>query len=281
MLSLILLNTDKERRKLPSYLLEKSGSMVQPSGQTLLVCPQAIVKQWQDEIERHAPTLRVLRYEGMSTTFPREINMKKFLKDYDIVLCTFDVLTAEVAIARKPVIHTTRGNSHKPEHERINYRRSLLVGVDWLRVIIDEARRSSRSARQSTGNTELVIFAEMAASTTSAISETASLIPRKYSWGVSGTPIKQTIADRQPIALSLLPHADDLFYQWQDCSNSYAYNGSKTAVFCLRDSYIHLSQTSSLDSYPKSGSALQRRRYRTSSLFHLNLASSYLQSFQL
>jgi hypothetical protein len=57
-----------------------------------------------------------------------------------------------------------------------------------------------------------MILAEMAASTTSAISETASLIPRKYSWGVSGTPIKQTIADCQSIALSLLAHADDLFY---------------------------------------------------------------------
>lgn len=142
-LSLILLNKDPDRRLQPSYLVEKSGSMVQPSGQTLLVCPQAIISQWQDEIERHAPSLRVLRYEGINKTFKKKVATEQIIRDYDIVLCTFDVLKAEVAIARKPVIHTTRGNSHKPEWDRISYDRSLLVSVDWLRVVIDEARKST------------------------------------------------------------------------------------------------------------------------------------------
>ena len=148
MLALILLHTARERQNVAAYFAEISGSVVQPSGQTLLVCPQAIVSQWQDEIERHAPTLRVLRYEGIHETFPRGFELEQIINDYDLVICTFDVLGRETAIARKPVVHTTRSNSHKPEYARINYKRSLLVSIDWLRVIIDEARMFSFSVLQ-------------------------------------------------------------------------------------------------------------------------------------
>ena len=139
-LALILLNTDSKRRDSPQYYVEMSGSTVQPSGQTLLVCPQAIIGQWQNEIERHAPSLRVLRYEGVKKSFPREMDLGKITNDYDLVICTFDVLRSEVTISRKPIIHTTRSNSHKQEHDRVRYKRSLLVSLDWLRVVIDEAR---------------------------------------------------------------------------------------------------------------------------------------------
>lgn len=150
--------------------------MVQPSGLTLLVCPTAIVSQWMSEFKKHAPGLRVLRYEGMKETFPdSSVDNVQVALTYNVVLTTYDVFASEVKTARKPRIHNTRGKAHLPEHERVSYRRPLFVCLDWLRVVIDEA--------------------QMAASTTSAISETASLIPRKFSVAVSGTPIRQTIED--------------------------------------------------------------------------------------
>lgn len=139
-LSLILLNTDSERAGLPSYVSEELTCEVHPSGATLLVCPQAIIQQWQDEIERHAPTLRVFRYLGMKKHKSQDLDFTEINKNFDVVLCTFDILRVELAIAKKPVVHTTRRNAHKEDKDKINYRRSMLVSIDWLRVVVDEAR---------------------------------------------------------------------------------------------------------------------------------------------
>jgi SNF2 family DNA or RNA helicase len=53
---------------------------------------------------------------------------------YDVVLTTYDVLRKEVAISRKP---TQRGLRNGRE---VSYRRSMLVELDFLRVIMDEAQ---------------------------------------------------------------------------------------------------------------------------------------------
>lgn len=144
-LSLILLNQQPDRCNEPPYLLEDVTAMVYPTAMTLIVCPQAIVAQWADEIARHAPSLKVLNYTGIDKNFPKRkghVDIPAFSKSYDVVLTTFDVLRTEVKIARKPVLHTTRGNRHLSDADKVQYRRSLLIQLDWLRVVIDEARGS-------------------------------------------------------------------------------------------------------------------------------------------
>ncbi len=37
-----------------------------PTGATLIVCPLSILQQWEDEIAVHAPSFKVVKYEGAS-----------------------------------------------------------------------------------------------------------------------------------------------------------------------------------------------------------------------
>ncbi|GAA5826106.1 hypothetical protein JCM3770_003829 [Rhodotorula araucariae] len=171
-LSLILIHGDKDRRKLPAYFNPVTDSEVQPSGLTLIIAPTAIVGQWQSEIARLAPGLRVLRYEGVKGI--KVSHTAAYLaKRFDVVLTTFDVLRKEVAFARKPA---QRGLRNKRE---IRYRRSMLVELDFLRVLMDEA--------------------QMVGDAVGPTSETASLISRRFSWAVTSTPLRDRITDLRPL----------------------------------------------------------------------------------
>ncbi|BGP35067.1 hypothetical protein JCM10296v2_006897 [Rhodotorula toruloides] len=171
-LSLILLHSDPKRRKLPSYYNPISDSDVRPSGLTLIIAPTAIVGQWESEIARLTPGLRVLRYQGiMSLT--KAWDAAYVVRKFDLVLTTFDVLRKEVAFARKPV---QRGLRNKRE---IRYRRSILVEIDFLRVMMDEA--------------------QMLGDAVGPTSETASLVSRRYSWAVTSTPLRDKIVDLRPL----------------------------------------------------------------------------------
>lgn len=98
----------------------------------------------------------------------------RIAKEYDIILTTFDVLRKEVAISRKPHERATRNKSKK-----VQYKRSLLVQIDFLRCILDEA--------------------QMVGDNVSTVSETASLIPRLHSFAVTGTPLRGSVEDLQGI----------------------------------------------------------------------------------
>ncbi|GAA5992971.1 hypothetical protein JCM10908_000775 [Rhodotorula pacifica] len=171
-LSLILTHRDDKRRKLPAYYNHVTDSEVQPCGATLIIAPTAIVGQWETEIARLAPTLRVLRYEGVKSLHKKH-DKKYIAKHFDIILTTFDVLRKEVAFARAP---TQRGLRNKRE---VRYRRSLLVELDFLRVLMDEA--------------------QMVGDAYGPTSETASLISRRFSWAVTSTPLRDKIADIKPL----------------------------------------------------------------------------------
>ncbi|GAA5838983.1 hypothetical protein JCM9279_002557 [Rhodotorula babjevae] len=171
-LSLVLIHTDKNRRKLAAYFNPVTDSDVQPSGLTLIIAPTAIVGQWQAEIARLAPALRVLRYEGVKALKEAQ-SAAHVAKRFDVVLTTFDVLRKEVVFARKPA---QRGLRNKRE---IRYRRSLLVELDFLRVVMDEA--------------------QMVGDAVGPTSETASLISRRFSWAVTSTPLRDKIADMRPL----------------------------------------------------------------------------------
>ncbi|GAA5969948.1 hypothetical protein JCM21900_002450 [Sporobolomyces salmonicolor] len=170
--ALILLHRSPERRKLPSYFNPQTDAQVQPTGLTLIIAPTAIIGQWGTELTKLAPGLRVLRYDGIKSIKDTQ-TVAHIAKSYDVVLTTYDVLRREVAIARKPHARSLRNK------REIRYRRSMLVEMDFLRVIMDEA--------------------QMVGDSIGPTSETASLIPRRFSWAVTSTPLRDKLDDLKPL----------------------------------------------------------------------------------
>lgn len=167
-----MLDREPERNLLPAYRDPETDTMVQPTDLTLIITPAAIINQWATELAKHSPGLRVLRYEAVKSIDERWKPLY-IAKKYDIILTTFDVLRKEVTIARKPHERNTRTK----KEDKHQYRRSLLVQIEFQRCIMDEA--------------------QMVSDAVSNISETASLIPRKFSFAVTGTPLKGRIEDLQ------------------------------------------------------------------------------------
>ncbi|KAK2972984.1 hypothetical protein RJ640_022041 [Escallonia rubra] len=92
-------------------------------GGTLIVCPMALLSQWNDELETHSKPGSVsvcVHYGGVRSNDP------KVIAEPDIVLTTYGVLTA----------------AYKTDGEY-----SIFHKVDWYRVVLDEAHtiKSSRT----------------------------------------------------------------------------------------------------------------------------------------
>ena len=95
---------------------------------TLIIVPKSLVNQWFTEIQCFAPTLKVLKYDGLNRT--RDSN--DFLK-HDIVLCPYSLLSDK---------------------------KSLIQSVSWDRVVLDEAheiRNKQTSAHKNARNLQTSI----------------------------------------------------------------------------------------------------------------------------
>ncbi|CAO3645911.1 unnamed protein product [Cunninghamella blakesleeana] len=161
-IALILLNNINKSdkfEKIHDISLKKTGA-------TLIITPATLVHQWEQEIHDHAPSLRVAIYNGVKS-LPLDADINEYsdrLADNDIVLTTYNVLCSEVYHAREV--------SKRPRRHDVKYeaRRSPLVQYYWWRCILDEAQMVESTHRRAT--------------------EMASLIPRHFSWGLTGTPLK-------------------------------------------------------------------------------------------
>src|SRR6185437_3476493 len=80
-------------------------------GPTLVVCPMSVVKQWVAEIERFAPTLRVLSHHGVARLAGDRL--VDAARTADVVVTSYDI--------------ATRNNE-------------TLAGVEWDRLLLDEAQ---------------------------------------------------------------------------------------------------------------------------------------------
>ena len=161
-----------KRSESSSAILDSyTDTMVTPSGATLIITPPHILQQWMNEIEMHAPHLRVLHYKGMSS-INSELSEKATvdtLLNYDVVLTTYNILSREIHWAAAPPDRNLR---HAQIYER---RRSPLVMTSWWRVCLDEAQMIESGVSQAA----LV----------------AGLVPRVNAWSVTGTPIKKDVSD--------------------------------------------------------------------------------------
>lgn len=147
------------------------GEEVQRAPATLIVAPSSLKKQWLSELKKHAPGLRIMFYEGLSQS-AREKESKAQaliakLASQDVVVTTYSVLTNELDYALGEPDRARRAprKYHRP--------RSPLTQLCWWRVCLDEA--------------------QMIESGVSKAATLARLIPRVNAWGVTGTPVKDSI----------------------------------------------------------------------------------------
>ncbi|KAL1304619.1 hypothetical protein AAFC00_003586 [Neodothiora populina] len=148
---------------------------------TLIVTPPTILQQWKDELNKHAPGLKVTDYTGMMASLKEKTNEDKVLHDFatsDVVLTTYPILAKEVHFAVDPPERSLRHRDTKRKRPR-----SPLVRMHWWRTCLDEA--------------------QMVESGVSAAAKVAALLPRDNAWAISGTPLRKDVEDLYGLLLFL------------------------------------------------------------------------------
>ena len=129
-----MLDTHLEDRHMETSTVESQDGPPTPStlpliksAATLIITPPSILHQWANEIENHAPSLRVFLYIDNA---PSAISADE-LSQYDIVLTTYAVLSKEIHYANQ---------YDRPRRYDRRYcpRTSPVVLIEWWRVCLDE-----------------------------------------------------------------------------------------------------------------------------------------------
>ena len=139
---------------------------------TLIVCSPALMKQWEDELEKHVdPKIfrRVVRHHASGTRYSGK-GAAHEMEHADIILTTY----GEV-VRSYPKSHIPRDVKDPTEKEAYwlkewNFRRGLLHRAHFYRVILDEAH----AIKTHTSQTSIACRAIMA----------------RHRWAITGTPIQ-------------------------------------------------------------------------------------------
>jgi len=151
------------------------------SGATLIITPPAILEQWKQELEQHAPALRVHHYTGIKRGEERSDDLViEEIAECDVVITTYNVISREIHYANETPTRSLRNQ------KRFEPRKTPLVRISWWRVCLDEA--------------------QMIESGVSNAARVARLIPRQNAWAVTGTPIRKGIDDLFGLLLFLHYH---------------------------------------------------------------------------
>lgn len=165
MIALISLN-----RRLATEVIKPDPDGLRMSGATLIITPPAILDQWKQELEQHAPELRVHHYTGIKRGQEQTDDLViEELADFDVVLTTYNVIAREIHYAGAAPKRSLR------HEKRFEPRKTPLVRISWWRVCLDEA--------------------QMIESGVSNAAKVARLIPRQNAWAVTGTPLRKNIDD--------------------------------------------------------------------------------------
>lgn len=192
MTALISLHTrDMHRAILEEYRDLYSKELVKSIKTTLIITPPSILQQWMKELNRHAPNLKVMHYQGIKS-YAGAMTSESLLETMsrcDVVLTTYGVLSSEIHYTKLPPDRSMRRAPVRPRAK------SPLVLASWWRVCLDEA--------------------QMVESGVSNAAQVARLIPRVNAWGVTGTPIRKDVSDLLGLLcfLRLEPYAT-LRYYW-------------------------------------------------------------------
>lgn len=145
-----------------------------PTGGTLVVCPTSVLRQWQRELESKVSkqaNMKVLVHHGVGRT-----KLARELSTYDVVLTTFAVVGLEVSVgvgvaSGSPVTAPAESNITSTTSTSSG----AIGGVEWFRVILDEAQ-SVKNAR-------------------SQVAAAVSAVSAKCRWCLSGTPLQNNVDD--------------------------------------------------------------------------------------
>lgn len=148
---------DKKSCQFPYLQDSNPHRKIIPSNATLIITPSAILYQWESEILKHTSGLSVLVFKAGIT----DLRFHDLLQ-YDVVLTSYDDLRKEFYASLPRSDRVLRSKSQS------DIRKSLLNGILWWRVVMDEV--------------------QMVKNGTSIAARMARRIPRVHSWGVSGTP---------------------------------------------------------------------------------------------
>ncbi|WP_431943864.1 SNF2-related protein [Micromonospora marina] len=116
------------------------------AGPTLLVCPMSLVGNWQREAAKFAPGLRVHVHHGAERA--RGEGFAAAVQEADLVLTTYSVAARDAF---------------------------ELAGVDWYRVVVDEAQAIKNAATRQ--------------------AEAVRSLPARHRVAVTGTPVENRLAD--------------------------------------------------------------------------------------
>lgn len=233
-MSLVLLNprpTEDVGKEISLQLLQEGDvRVVKLAKTTLIAAPEAILRQWFNEITSLCPTVLVTIYKGLGK-YPDLGNVPRYIAEYllrfDVVLMNYTTMSREMDYANYSSRHIpTRGGRKRnalaaddstqeplrPENFVDSFKADFPVSEDqtfnqknYERAVIDELRVKLRKEGQSTiphthyYESPLMLCqwwrvvldeVQMVASGASRSFKTAALIPRFHSWGVSGTPVR-------------------------------------------------------------------------------------------
>jgi len=156
------------KRKMPGKEIGKG---------TLVVAPLALIKQWEAEIKTRVEkthTLKVLVHHGPSRT-KSAIELKK----YDVVITTYQILSSEHA-----------GSSDHAEGIKVG-----CFGVQWYRVILDEAHSIKNRNAKST--------------------QACCALRSHYRWCLTGTPMQNNLDELQSLVNFLRIKPYNELAQWK------------------------------------------------------------------
>ena len=169
--------TSEARRGNDGVRLEGSEK---PAGGTLVVCPTSVLRQWQRELESKvskSANMRVLVHHGVGRA-----KLAAELAAYDVVLTTFAVVGLEVASppmapagAPSAQIADAPADGLAAPSDAAAPPGGAIGGVEWFRVILDEAQ-SVKNAR-------------------SQVAAAVSAVAAKCRWCLSGTPLQNNVDD--------------------------------------------------------------------------------------
>ena len=182
---------------------QRKAPDARPSGGTLVVCPTSVLRQWQRELASKltpAAGLRVLVHHGVGRT-----KSASDLTEYDVVLTTFAVVGIEVATPGRAgdggggdgstaVAAAAEAAADMGVNRAIDLTGrapagvgapvgvgapaaggGAIGGVDWFRVVLDEAQ-SVKNAR-------------------SQVAVAVSAVSAQRRWCLSGTPLQNNVDD--------------------------------------------------------------------------------------